>query len=122
MAVIAGSNGPLAIATWPESQANWPKQHLELPNGIPSHDTFDRVFRTIKPEAFQPCFQVWITRVSELHGLTETNQIAIDCKTLRRSHDNRNSLGPLYLVSAWAAEHGLSLRQLATEEKSNEIH
>ena len=75
----------------------------------------------IKPEAFQPCFQAWITRVSELHGLTETNQIAIDGKALRRSHDKRNLLGPLFLVSAWAVEQGLSLGQLATEEKSNEI-
>ena len=121
MAVIAGSDGPLAIATWAENQAEWLKQHLELPNGIPSHDTFDRLFRTIKPEAFQPCFQAWITRVSELHGLTETNQIAIDGKALRRSHDKRNLLGPLFLVSAWAVEQGLSLGQLATEEKSNEI-
>jgi hypothetical protein len=75
----------------------------------------------IKPEAFQPCFQAWITPVSELHGLTQTNQIAIDGKALRSCHDNRNSLGPLYRISAWAVEQGLSLRQLATEEKSNEI-
>ena len=100
MAVIAGSDGPLAIATWEENQAEWLKQHLGLPNGIPLHDTFDRLFRTIKPEALQPCFQAWITRVSELHGLTETNQIAIDGKALRRSHDKRNLLGPLFLVSA----------------------
>jgi predicted transposase YbfD/YdcC len=121
MAVIAGSDGPMAIATWAENQEEWLKQHLELPNGIPSHDTFDRMLRTIKPEAFQPCFQSWITRISEQHGLSETNQIAIDGKALRRSHDKGRSLGPLFLVSAWAVEHGLSLGQLATEEKSNEI-
>jgi hypothetical protein len=73
MAVIAGSDGPLAIATWAENQAEWLKQHLELLNGTPSHDTFDRLFRIINPEAFQRCFQAWITRVSDLHGLTETN-------------------------------------------------
>jgi hypothetical protein len=58
------------------------------------------MLRTIKPEAFQPCFQSWITRISEQHGLSETNQIAIDGKALRRSRDKGRSLGPLFLVSA----------------------
>ena len=93
---------------------------LALPNGIPSRDCIRRVLSTLKPEAFQTCFQSWIaTLVSEDEDIRPT--IAIDGKTLRRSHDQSDGLGPLHLVSVWASEHGLALGQVATEEKSNEI-
>jgi predicted transposase YbfD/YdcC len=93
---------------------------LALPNGIPSRDCIRRILSTLKPEAFQTCFQSWIaTLVSEDMDTRPT--IAIDGKTLRRSHDQSAGLGPLHLVSAWTSEHGLSLGQVATEEKSNEI-
>jgi predicted transposase YbfD/YdcC len=79
----------------------------------------------LKPSAFQSCFESWIANLFD-HGLardddSDLNQIAIDGKVLRRSHDRRKGLGPLWLVSAWAVDRGMSLGQLATDEKSNEI-
>ena len=121
MAVIAGCDGPKAIGTWAEKQQAWLKKYLKLPHGIPSHDTIGRLLAALKPDAFQACFQGWIGQVAASEGTTELNQIAIDGKVLRRSHDRRKGLGPLWLVSAWAVDHGLSLGQLATDEKSNEI-
>ena len=90
---------------------------LELPNGIPSHDTFGRVFARIDPKQFEECFLNWV------RGVTEkiTGVIAIDGKTLRRSHDAANGKKALHLVSAWAAENWMVLAQLAVDEKSNEI-
>ena len=127
-AVIAGADGPNAIGVWAEANREWLQEHLELPNGIPSHDTIGRVLATLKPAAFQTCFQNWISSLCEQNdpdASKETSQqqdvIAIDGKALRRSHDRKNQLGALFLVSAWSVRHGVSLGQLATEEKSNEI-
>lgn len=121
MAVIAGADGPAAIATWAENHQAWLRQHLALPHGIPSHDTFNRLLAALKPEAFQSCFQAWIARVAPVDAGADMNQVSIDGKALRRSHDRAHDLGPLFLVSAWAVDRGISLGQLATEEKSNEI-
>ena len=106
---------------WADAHKEWLRKYLELPEGIPSHDTIGRVLSALNVTAFQACFQRWITslRCSGADAGVET--IAIDGKALRRSHDRKKSLGPLFLVSAWSVEHGLSLGQLATEEKSNEI-
>ena len=127
-AVIAGADGPKAIGVWATSNKEWLKQHLELPYGIPSHDTIGRLLILLKPAAFQTCFQNWIRTLrtgDELATgeLTSGKQevIAIDGKALRRSHDRKHNLGALFLVSAWSVEQGVSLGQLATEEKSNEI-
>jgi predicted transposase YbfD/YdcC len=127
-AVIAGADGPNAIGVWAEANREWLQEHLELPNGIPSHDTIGRLLATLKPAAFQTCFQNWISFLCEQNdpdASKETSQqqdvIAIDGKALRRSHDRKNELGALFLVSAWSVHHGVSLGQLATEEKSNEI-
>jgi len=118
--VIVGCDGPTAIERWAKAKQDWLRELLELPNGIPSRDCIRRVLSTLKPEAFQQCFEFWIASlVSESANVQPI--IAIDGKTLRRSHDHKNGLGPLHLVSAWATEHGLSLGQVATEEKSNEI-
>lgn len=118
--VIVGCDGPTAIAIWAKAKQDWLKEVLELPNGIPSRDCIRRVLSTLKPEAFQQCFASWIASlVSE--RMDGKPSIAIDGKTLRRSHDQRNGLGPLHLVSAWASENGLTLGQVATDEKSNEI-
>lgn len=117
--VIVGSDGPTAMAQWADAKKDWLKQFLELPNGIPSRDCIRRVLSALKPEAFQECFQSWVASL-----ITESvngNMIAIDGKTVRRSHDAAKGLGPLHLVSAWATGNGLSLGQIATEEKSNEI-
>lgn len=118
--VIVGCSGPTAIAQWAQAKADWLKQLLELPHGIPSRDCIRRVLSLLKPEAFQQCFQSWIASLVAERAEGET-LIAIDGKTARRSHDAKNGLGPLHLVSAWASAHGLSLGQVATAEKSNEI-
>lgn len=121
MAVIAGADGPQAIGVWADTNQAWLKKHLKLPNGIPSHDTLGRLLAALKPLAFQNCFQAWIQKVAPLDEDAAINQIAIDGKALRRSHDRSKGLGPLWLVSAWAVDRSISLGQLATEEKSNEI-
>lgn len=128
-AVIAGADGPKAIGIWAKANCEWLKQRLELPHGIPSHDTIGRLLVTLKPAAFQTCFQNWIRALrmddeptaADDSGTKKQEVIAIDGKALRRSHDRKNDLGVLFLVSAWSVERGLSLGQLATEEKSNEI-
>ena len=131
-AVLSGCDGPIAIGQWAKSKSIWLTQQLALPNGIPSHDTIGRLLMALRPAAFQACFTSWIeaimkARESELReetedqSLVEKRHLAIDGKTLRRSHDHRKGLGALHLVSAWAVDCGLSLGQLATAEKSNEI-
>jgi predicted transposase YbfD/YdcC len=90
---------------------------LDLPNGIPSHETFGRVFALIDPKPFEASFIRWVQGISQ----TVKGVIAIDGKTLRRSHDQAAGKKALHLVSAWAVENRLVLAQLATEEKSNEI-
>jgi predicted transposase YbfD/YdcC len=127
-AVIAGADGPKAIGVWALANEAWLSQRLELPHGIPSHDTIGRLLAVLKPEAFQTCFQKWINVLTEPASEDSTNTepspqkvIAIDGKALRRSHDRKNKLGALFLVSAWSVESGVSLGQLATEAKSNEI-
>jgi predicted transposase YbfD/YdcC len=123
LAVIAGADGPKAIGIWANSKKDWLCRHLALPNGIPSHDTIGRLLALLKPAAFQKCFEQWIEslRVGCKDADEGPEVIAIDGKALRRSHDNRRSLGPLFLVSAWSTKYGISLGQLATAEKSNEI-
>jgi predicted transposase YbfD/YdcC len=134
--VLSGCDGPIAIGDWARSKATWLQEHLALPHGIPSHDTIGRLLMALQPAAFQACFTSWVAAILQRRAqpadqagqpsdpaLTTTSprHIAIDGKTLRRSHDRRKGLGPLHLVSAWAVECGVSLGQLATEEKSNEI-
>jgi predicted transposase YbfD/YdcC len=127
-AVIAGADGPKAIGKWAQSNEAWLLKYLELPHGIPSHDTIGRLLALLKPAAFQICFQKWIdamtasTSQAMSNGVTNLQKmIAIDGKALRGSHDRKNQLGALFLVSAWSVENGVSLGQLATEAKSNEI-
>ncbi len=120
LAVIAGADGPKAIGRWAESKAECLPRWLELPYGIPSHDTIGRLLAALKPAAFQECFQQWITSLRDSDD-DDQEIVAIDGKALRRSHDKRRALGPLFLVSAWSVESGISLGQLATEVKSNEI-
>jgi predicted transposase YbfD/YdcC len=114
--VIAGANSWTDIAEFGRRRLCWLKRFLDLPNGIPSHDTFERVFQLIDPRMFEACFRQWMLAVAETVGCTH---IAIDGKTLRRS--GSSGLGPLHLVSAWATKNHLSLGQVAVETKSNEI-
>jgi predicted transposase YbfD/YdcC len=133
-AVVSGCDGPIAIGEWAKAKAEWLQEHLELPHGVPSHDTIGRILMALKPGAFQACFANWIAAIVKAKEEQQAaaaqesappaappRHIAIDGKTLRRSHDHRKGLGPLHLVSAWAVDCGVSLGQLATEEKSNEI-
>ena len=119
--VIVGCEGPTAIVRWAKAKEDWLGRLLELPNGIPSKDCISRVLSALKPEAFQECFQRWIAAclIGDADGSHRT--IAIDGKTMRRSHDRAGGLGPLHLVSAWISDQGIALGQIATEEKSNEI-
>ncbi len=124
LAVIAGADGPKAIGIWASANGIWLARYLKLPFGIPSHDTFGRLLAALKPQAFQSCFQQWIATLSDQaddESDDAKDHIAIDGKALRRSHDRRRNLGPLFLVSAWSVRRGMSLGQLATAEKSNEI-
>jgi predicted transposase YbfD/YdcC len=124
--VLAGADGPAAIERWAVLHETWLRNHLRLPEGIPSHDTIGRVLQRLQPQAFQECFTAWLKMLQETprenqDGGTQRPHYAVDGKTMRRSHDSRRQLGPLHLVSAWATEQGLTLGQVATEEKSNEI-
>jgi len=124
MAVLAGAGGPTAIARWAQLKADELLKVLPLPNGIPRKDVFRRVLSALKPEAFQTCFANWLASLrSGAAAATGIDQpiLAVDGKTLRRSHDRRKGLGALHSVSVWASEFGLTLGQVATEEKSNEI-
>jgi predicted transposase YbfD/YdcC len=123
LAVIAGADGPKAIGKWAQSKEAWLRRRLKLPHGVPSHDTIGRLLALLKPAAFQQCFKQWIAslRTSDPSDNEADEIIAIDGKALRRSHDKRHQLGPLFLVSAWSIQRGISLGQLATAEKSNEI-
>ena len=119
--VIVGCKGPTSIERWARAKKDWLETLLELPNGIPSRDCIRRLLSALKPEAFQKCFRNWIAAclLDDADGSHRT--IAIDGKTMRRSHDKAAGLGPLHIVSAWASEQGIALGQLATAEKSNEI-
>jgi predicted transposase YbfD/YdcC len=115
-AVICGANDWQQVVTFARKRYDWLKSFLELPNGIPSHDTFERVFDRLDPAKFQMCFRDWMQALSETLAI---KQIAIDGKTLRGSGTSK--LGPLHLVSAWATVNHLSLGQVAVDDKSNEI-
>ena len=117
-AVICGANDWQQIATFGQRRRDWLKTFLALPNGIPSHDTFERVFDRLDPQAFLGCFQRWVDALTQALGL---KHVAIDGKTLRHSGKPTVNFKPLHLVSAWASEHYLTLGQVATADKSNEI-
>ena len=120
-AVTVGCDGPTAIARWARMKHQWLAGFLELPHGIPSRDCFRRVLSALKPAAFQKCFESLIADCVACHAAGPIRLIAVDGKTMRRSHDRAAGLGPLHLVSAWATEQGLALGQVATADKSNEI-
>jgi predicted transposase YbfD/YdcC len=114
--VICGCNDWQQIATFARARHGWLHKFLRLPNGVPSHDTFERVFDRLDPRAFQACSREWTHALHEALGLS---QIAIDGKTLRGS--GAGGRKALHLVSAWATANHLSLGQIAVGEKSNEI-
>ena len=115
--VICGADGWVGIEEFGKAKEQWLTDLLKLPNGIPSHDTFGRVFAHIDPDQFEASFVEWVRGISgSIQGV-----IAIDGKTSRRTHDRTAGKKALHMVSAWAVENRLVLAQLATEEQSNEI-
>ncbi len=117
-AVICGADTWVDIELYGQSKYKWFKKFLELPNGIPSHDTFGRVFAQVEPEQLQQCFLAWIKSISQL---TFGEIVAIDGKTLRHSYDKGKDKGAIHMVSAWAKNNRLVLGQVKVNEKSNEI-
>jgi predicted transposase YbfD/YdcC len=117
-AIICGADSWVQVALFGRCKRKWFKTFLELPNGIPSHDTFGRVFAKLDPAAFEACFVKWINGLAES---TVGRLIAIDGKTVRRSFDTAAGKAAIHLVSAWSAANQLVLGQLATDVKSNEI-
>ena len=115
---ICGANDWTAVATFGEAKEAWFKSFLKLPNGIPSPDTFTDVFAKLDPERFERGFISW---TSSIAGLLPGEVVAIDGKTLRRSHDKANGQRAIHMVSAWSSSNALVLGQVKTEEKSNEI-
>jgi predicted transposase YbfD/YdcC len=117
-AVIAGANDWQQVVTFAQNRQAWLSTFLALPNGVPSHDTFERVFDRLDPQAFQACFRQWVEALAQTLGL---GHIAIDGKTLRHSGNTVKGWRPLHVVSAWASAAHLSLGQVAVDKKSNEI-
>src|SRR3990167_7382689 len=118
LGTICGADGWVELQRFAEAKEDWLKTFLELPNGIPSHDTFGRVFCVLDPKVFEACFMAWISTLT----VDIVNEIiAIDGKTARGSSNKREGIPALHLVSAWAAKSRLMLGQVKTEDKSNEI-
>lgn len=116
--IISGGDGFSDMQSFGEAKEEWLRSLLELPHGIPSHDTFGRVFSLLDPKAFGECFLRWS---AALHEATKGEVIALDGKTLRHSFDTASGQSALHIVSAWASANGLTLGQLKVDGKSNEI-
>lgn len=117
-AIICGADGWTQVEEFGKARQEWFKGFLELSHGIPSHNTFGRVFSLISSKLFQSCFQQWINEVFEI---TDGQVIPIDGKTAKRSHHKRHDKSAIHMVHAWAAQNGVLLGQIKTKEKSNEI-
>lgn len=117
LSTISGADTWDDMEDWGKAKKEWLSGFLELPNGIPSHDTFNRLFSMIDPDQFHKAFIEWVKAVTEkIEGV-----VAIDGKTIRRSRDLSKGKRAIHVVSAWASDNGLVLGQCKTEEKSNEI-
>jgi predicted transposase YbfD/YdcC len=116
--MICGGEGFTDMEEFGRAKKEWLSKYLELPHGIPSHDTFRRVFSILDPKAFGECFTRWS---QALHDATSGEVIALDGKTVRHSFDTFSGQPALHMVSAWASENGLALGQVRVDEKSNEI-
>ena len=117
-AVLCGADNWVEIEHFGQTKEPWLRDFLALPHGVPSHDTFGRVFARLDPAAFERCFLAWVQAVV---GAPGAQVVAVDGKTLRRSHDRSTGKAALHLVSAWATANHLVLGQVAAEAKSNEI-
>ena len=116
--VIAGADSWVDVEAFGRRKAGWLRKMLDLPNGIPSHDTFGRVFAKLDAQQFERCFTEWVLAVREvLHG----DVVAIDGKRVRRSHDRYIGKDAIHMVSAWASASGVALGQTRVDGRSNEI-
>lgn len=118
LAVLCGADDFVGVAEFGQMRYEWLKQFFELPSGIPSHDTFQRVMGLIDPKQFSACLVSW---TSALQTAIKGRHIAVDGKTARGSVRKNKGLRAMHLVSAWATQSGLTLGQVAVDEKSNEI-
>lgn len=117
-AVVCGADSFVAIEHFGKARASWLKTFLDLPNGIPSHDTIGRIFAMLDPQALEEAFRRWVATVATL---TKGEVVAIDGKTLRRSFQKADRTAFVHMVSAWATGNRMVLGQVKTEDKSNEI-
>ncbi len=117
-AVICGADNWVDVALFGRSKEAWLRQWVELGHGIPSHDTFGRVFAMLDPEAFAGCFRGWMSSVQEA---TKSQVVAIDGKTVRGSGDRARGEAAIHLASAWASSNHLVLGQVKVDDRSNEI-
>jgi len=117
-AVICGAETWTDIAAFGETKESWFRTFLELPHGIPSHDTFGRVLAALDPDAFERSFHAWVT---DLAGTSAGKHVAIDGKAIRRSLDRASGKACIHLVSAWVCEDHAVFGQVAVDDKSNEI-
>ena len=118
LSVIAGGKGWEDMENYGLSKYDWLEQFLALPEGIPSADTFPRVFEPIKPKVFEACFRPWVKSIVEAPG---AQAIPIDGKTLKGSYDREQGKSALHLVSAWSSEHRLVLGQVKQDDKLKDI-
>ena len=116
--IICGADDWVGVETIGKAKKEWLQTFLDLPAGIPSHDTFGRVFQQLDPEQFEQSFVSWIQAICTL---TAGEVVAVDGKQLRRSHDRSLGKGAIHMVSAWASENHIVLGQRKVDEKSNEI-
>jgi DDE family transposase len=120
-AVVAGAETFEDIALYDRCKESWLRRFLELPGGIPSHDTFRRVPMLIDPDAFERCFLTWVREAFSWDPADAPEQIAVDGKAVRHSFDRKRGRSPLHLVSAYATARGLVLAQRAVDDKGGEV-
>lgn len=118
LAVICGADDWVSVSQFGKDKKEWLKTFLKLPNGIPSHDTFGEVFSRLSIREFEQCFLNWINSLVNIEG---GDIIAIDGKTLRRSHDRKKGHAAIHMISAWSTKNQLVLGQRKVDDKSNEI-
>jgi len=117
-AILCGADSWVEVEAFGEAKRDWLRRFLPLPNGIPSHDTFSDVFARLDPDEFRACFLSWVQTVMTV---SQGQVVAIDGKTVRRSHDRRLGKSAIHMVSAWAQANRLVMGQVKVDEKSNEI-
>jgi predicted transposase YbfD/YdcC len=118
LAVLSGADGFVAIETYGKAKQSWLETFLDLPNGIPSHDTFGWVMGALELQELQERFLAWVSSITEKLSI---ELIHVDGKTVKGSYDREGKLKALHSVSAWSSEHGLVLAQQKVDSKSNDI-